>query len=472
MKTTIAPVEATEENANKRLVKVSVTVGEDEFEREIDAAFRKIAREVKLPGFRNGKAPRRVLEARIGMAAARDQAIQDAVPVYLAKAIRENEVDLIATPEVELVSGQDGGDVAFDATCEVRPEVTVPGYGGLRVELPSPQATDEDVDQAVEAERRRHGSLESLDRPAQIGDQLVLSLNATRDGEPVPGLNDIEDWSYELGKGWIAEGFDDELVGASAGDELSFTRQLTGIEEDADFEVTVESVQELVLPEVTDEWVGEHLGEFDSVDAWRSSLRERIANGKLGQTRSQFVDQLLAALANLVEEDAPESMVDGDLQGRVQNIVQRFQQQGVDLQQWLQATGQTPQDFIGQMREQSVRAAKVDLALRAVAKAEALDATDDDVATEYERIAVQVGQKVGEVRKAYERNDAVDELRTQIVKNKALDWLMHHAELVDEEGVTIDRDLVLDHDHHDHDHDHHDHDHDHHDHDHHDHDHG
>ena len=468
MKSTIAPVEATEENANKRLVKLSVAVGEDEFERDIDAAFRKIAREVKLPGFRNGKAPRKVLEARIGMAAARDQALQDAIPMYLAKAIRENSVDLIATPEVQVTGGEEAGEVLFEATCEIRPEVTVPGYGGLRVELPSPLATEDDVQQAVDAELRRQGSLETVDRPAKVGDHVTLSLNASREGEPVPGLTNIDDWGYELGKGWVAEGFDDQIVGSSAGDDLTFSAVLTGMEESADFEVTVDAVQELIVPELTDAWVADHLGEFDTIDAWQDSLRERIGEGKLGQTRSQFVDTLMASLAELVDEDAPQSMIDGDLQGRVQNVVQQFQQQGIDLQQWLQATGQSPQGFIEQMRQQSERAAKVDLALRAVAKAEGLEATDDDVEAEYSRIAVQVRQKVGEVRKAYERNDAIDELRAQIAKSKALKWLMDHAELVDETGASIDRELILDHDHdHDHhDHDHHDHDHDHHDHDH------
>ena len=120
-------------------VKLSVNVDEAEFDKDIDQAFRKIAQEVRLPGFRNGKAPRRVLEARIGIAPAREQALRDSIPQYLAKAVREHDVDLIASPEVEITGGAEEGPVEFDATCEVRPEITVPGYGGLRVELPSPR---------------------------------------------------------------------------------------------------------------------------------------------------------------------------------------------------------------------------------------------------------------------------------------------------------------------------------------------
>ena len=130
-------------------VKVSVSIDEAEFDRSIDQAFKKIAREVRLPGFRAGKAPRRVLEARIGLQPAREQALQDAIPQYLAQAVREHDVDIIATPEVEVTSGTEEGPVAFDATCEVRPEITVPGYGGLRVELDNPTATDDEVQEAV-----------------------------------------------------------------------------------------------------------------------------------------------------------------------------------------------------------------------------------------------------------------------------------------------------------------------------------
>ena len=180
VKSSLAPLEG-----NK--VKLSVNIGEDEFDRDIDQAFRKIAREVRLPGFRAGKAPRRVLEARIGVAPAREQALRDSIPTYLARAVREHDVDLIATPEVEITGGAEEGPVDFDATCEVRPEVTVPGYGGLRVELPNPDPGDEEVEEALAAQLRRHGTLVDVERPVARGDYVTLDLVTTRDGEEVPG---------------------------------------------------------------------------------------------------------------------------------------------------------------------------------------------------------------------------------------------------------------------------------------------
>lgn len=442
--------------APRQLVKLSITVDEAEFDRDIDQAFRKIGRQVNLPGFRAGKVPRKVLEARVGLSAARDEALRDAVPVYLAQAVREHDVDLIATPEVEITGGADEGDVSFDAVCEVRPVVTVPGYGGLRVELPSPAATDDEIDEAVDAERRRQGSLVDAGRGAEHGDHVTITLSATRDGEPVAGLN-TEDWLYEIGKGWVAEGFDDRLLGAEAGATLTFSANPSGTTEPADFTVVIGNVQQLELPEVTDEWVSENLGEFDTVDAWRASIAERIGSGKLNQARNVYIDRVTAALAELVDVPAPDSMVNGDLQARVQNMVQQFQAQGISIEQWLGLTGQTTETFIEGLRQQSVTAVKVDLALRAVALAEGLEVTDDDVAAEYARIALQVRQKASEVRKLYEKNDAVTDLIAQITKTKALDWLLEHVEVVDPAGNPVDRDLltgrVHDHDH-DHDHDH------------------
>jgi len=448
------PVKTTLEPLDGNKIKLSVELDASELDTSIDLAFKKIAQEVRMPGFRAGKAPRKLLEARIGLAAARQQAIQDSVPLFLSKAVREHDIDLIATPEVKLTSGEEDGPVAFDATCEVRPVVSVPGYQGLRVELTPIDPTDEEIDEVVNAERRRHGNLVDVDRPSQKGDYVTLDLQGTRDGEPVPGLN-TDDWVYEIGRGWVAPSFDDEVTGCVKGATLKFSATPNGTEQPADFEVTVQRVQVLELADLTDAWVAEHVAEHDTVDSWRASIVERISEMKLNQVRNVLIDKVSDALAELVDIDAPESMVNADLQARVQNTVQQFQAQGIALDQWLSVTGQDTNQFVDALKEQSVKAAKVDLALRAVAVAEGLVADDDDIQLEYERIAMRVGQKPNQVRKVYEKNDAVPDLAAQISKSKALDWLLHNVTMVDTNGKELDREHVLGHDHdHDHSHDH------------------
>ncbi len=427
-------------------VKVYVEVEEAEFEKNIDDAFKLIAKEVRLPGFRPGKAPRKVLEAQVGPGAAREQALRDGVPEYLSKAVREHDVDLIATPEVEITDGQDGGPVEFEATCTVRPVVEVPGYDSLTVELPTFDVTDDDIEAARDAELRKSGSLVDIDRPAAAGDFVTVDLVSMRDGEEVAGLN-AEDWNYEIGQGWVTDDFDEHITGASVGDVLEFTSTPKGTEEPADFTVTVSMVQTMEIPELTDDWVADNIGEFDTVAEWTDSLSERLAEQKLNGMRQGLITRVTDALTGLTEIEAPDSMVDADLNQRVQNTMQQFQAQGIDFGQWMEMTGQQPEQFIESMREQSEQAVRTDLALRAVALAEGLDVEPHELEAEYARMAMQYNQRARDIRQAYEDNDAVPELVSQVKKNKALDWLVHHVNFVDENGVTLDRDTVLGHEH-------------------------
>ena len=453
------PVKSTLEALEGNQVKLSIEVEESEFDKNIDAAFRKIAHEVRLPGFRPGKAPRRVLEARIGMDAARGQALQDAIPEYLSKAVVEHKVDIVAQPDVNLLEGQESGVVKFEATCEVRPVVQVPGYAGLRVELVNPALTDEELEEAITTERRRFGTLADVDRAAAVGDNVVIDLEGLRGGEPVPGLN-VDEWTYEVGRGWVAPGFDDQLTGAKKGDTLKFSAVPNGTEEEADFVVTVNRVQTLEIPELSNAWVAENIADADTIDEWKAALRARYEEMRANQMRRTVVDRVTDELEKLVEIEAPESMVNNDLQARVQNTLQQFQSQGIALDQWLSATGQDADSFIASMKTQSEKAVKIDLALRAVALAQGITVTDEDLEAEYESIGVRVGEKTAKVRKAYEQNDAVTDLVAQMTKSQALEWLLHNISYVDQNGAVLDTNTVLgDHDH-DHDHDHDDHDHD------------
>ncbi len=432
-------------------VKVYVEIDEAEFESDIESAFRAIAREVKLPGFRNGKAPRKLLEARIGLGPAREQALRDSIPSYLTKAVQEHDVDLIATPSIEITSGEEAGAVEFEAECEVRPEITVPGYGGLRVEVDPIDVDDEAFESALAGQLKGHGTLEDVERAVEAGDYVTLDMTATRDGEELAGLN-IEDWSYEVGQGWVTEDFDEQLLGATVGDELSFASIPKGTEEEADFTVKLTAVKSLALPEVDDTWVEENIGEYTDVSSWHASIREQLAESKLNAVRQTLGQKVTDSLVELVDVEAPESMVEQELQGRLQNLVRQFEAQGMDLGAWLSATGQSTEDLISNFREQAVTSVKADLALRAIAVAEDIAVDGEDLELEYTRLAMQFNDSSDNVRRAYEQNGAVGELTASVKKSKAFDWLLHHIEFVDTNGVALDADTVLGHDH-DHDHD-------------------
>jgi trigger factor len=435
MKAVVEPLEG-----NK--VKLSIEVDEQEFEKDIEAAFRKIAREVRIPGFRPGKAPRRILEARLGKETGRVEALRDALPNYYSQAVREHEVDVVAPPEIDITSGEESGPVLFDAVVEVRPQVNVAGYDGLRIEVPSPVVTEEDIDAQVDRLRANFGELKEVSRPAINGDHLTIDLHGERAGDPVPGLT-ADDFLYELGSGSVLTELDDHLVGAKVGDILTFEADdPTGSGDDkVSFRVLVKDVKEKILPEVTDEWASE-ASEFDTVEELRADIAKRSGLVKRMQATMALQNLTIDALVQLVDIEPPDSLIDAEVERRVNDLGQRLQQQGATINDYISATGQSGPQLVESLREQAIPSVKADLGLRAVAEAEGIEPTEEDIEAEIERLAATYKMKPAEVRRNLERADQMSAVRSDWKKSKALAWLVEHVEIVDKDGQTIDRSLL------------------------------
>ncbi|HEY8547361.1 MAG TPA: trigger factor, partial [Acidimicrobiales bacterium] len=433
-------VKATVEPLEGNKVKLSVEVDEAEFDKAIDAAFRKIAREVRIPGFRPGKAPRKVLERRLGANVGREQALHDSLPEFYAQALSENDVDAIAAPEIDITSGQEGdGPLLFDAVVEIRPEVQVPGYDGLRVEIDRPEVADSDVDEQIDRMRQVQATLAPVDRPSQEGDVVTIDITGTLDGEAQDGLT-AEDYSYTVGSGMITPEVDENLRGVKVGEILSFPATHPDEEEtrQLEFKVLVKEVNERVLPEADDTWAAEN-SNFDTIEELRASIRESLLSRKKLQAQLQVNERTREALAKLVDLDPPATLVDKEVQDRLQEMALRLRAQGLDLDQWLAATGKPPEELLAEMREPAAEGVKVDLALRAVADAEGITCDQDDIDAEIEAVAVRLGEKPAKVRERLERGGQLPGLRSDIRKRKALDWLVERVELVDQEGKPVDR---------------------------------
>lgn len=420
-------------------VKLSIEVDEQEFEKDIDAAFRKIAREVRIPGFRPGKAPRRILEARLGKETGRTEALRDALPGYYSQAVREHEVDVVAAPELDIKGGEEAGPVSFDAVVEVRPEIQVPGYTGLRVTIPSPVATDADIDAQVDRLRGNFGELIEVDRPARTGDFVTVNLSGSRDGEPIPQL-DLEDFSYEVGTDSLLPGLDPVLDGAKVGDILDFESDIGG-GSPAQVKVLVKEIKEKKLPELTDEWASE-ASEFDSVEELRADIAKRMGMVKRVQSTLSLRNATIEALVDLVAEDPPQSLIDAEVERQLHDMQHRLEAQGATIGDYLQASGQGPEELVGALREQAAPSVKADLALRAVAKAEDIEPTEEDMEAEIARLATAYNMKPAEARRNLERADQMLAVRSDWKKSRALDWLLEHVEIVDEEGQPVDRSLL------------------------------
>jgi trigger factor len=437
-------VKTSVEELEDNKVKLSIQVDEPEFEKAVDAAFRKIAREVNIPGFRPGKAPRRILEKRLGEGVARGEALRDAIPEYYAQAVKDNDVDVIAAPEIDITEGEEDGPVTFEAVVEIRPVVVVPGYESLRITIPAPVATDEEIDDQIQRMLGQHAELATVERPAAEGDYVTIDIEGSQGDEPLDGLT-AQDYSYEVGSGGIVGELDEALVGASAGDELDFDADHPDPDEEGlRFVVSLKEVKERVLPEPDDAWAAE-ASEFETIAELRDDLANRMTAVRKMQAQMSLREKVSDALAELVDVEVPEALVNNEMQQRLQDFAMRLQAQGLTLDQWLDNSGQDQGEFVETLRTTAAQAAKFDLGLRAVVEAEGIEATDEDVDAEFAQVAERLNLEVKDVRKQFDAADQVPQVEADIRMRKALDFLVSTVEIVDEDGNPIDRaDLEVD----------------------------
>lgn len=425
-------------------VRLSVEIPAAEFEKAVDAAFRKLAGEVKIAGFRPGKAPRQLLEARMGSGVAREQALRDALPSYYAEAVVAEDIDVIAPPEIDVTAGEDDGDVRFDAVVEIRPVVHVDGYSGLRVEVPSPEVLDDAVDSQIDMLRDRFADLEEKTAPLADGDYAQIDIKGYVHDEVIDALS-ATDFLYEVGSGALVPVLDDELRAKRAGDILKFNDSLPErfgdrAGEEVTFQVLVKEGKSKVLPELTDEWVSE-VSEFETLDELRADARQRLDLYAKVQTQMLVRDKVLEAAAQLVTDELPDALVVGEMERRLHDLAHRLEHQGATVAQYLAATGQEQDAFVADLRAGSTLGVRADLSLRAVVAQEGIEATDEDVEAEIARLAERADETPEKVRREFEQRGGLEAVRSDIARGKALQFMVDHATVVDESGDPVDLSL-------------------------------
>jgi trigger factor len=433
---------ATTESLEDSKVRLSVEVDETEVDRALDETVRKMAREARVPGFRPGKVPRRVLEARMGGSAAlRGEALREALPDFYARAVTDTELDTIAPPEIDITGGEESGPVSFDAVVQVRPTVTIPGYRALRAVLPGLTVTEEEVTAQVDRLRENDGELLEVSRPAIDKDNVTINIHGKSSaGVEVAGA---DDYLYEVGSGAVVPELDQALRGAKAGDILDFSSSMPrgdGEAEPVSFQVLVKEIKEKRLPELTDSWASEN-SEFSTVLELEGDIRDRMARVKVVQAQFALRDRGMTELVDLVEDDVvPEVLVDDELRQRLHDLGHRLEEQRISFDQFLAATGRGGDDLIAELRVDAVRAVKADLALRALADAEGIEVSDEELETAIVASAERLGVKPAALRTQMDRNGRTGAVRSEQRKAKALDWLLDNIELVDDAGNPISRD--------------------------------
>jgi trigger factor len=422
------------------LVRLTVEIDEPEFDEAMGDVVRTLARQVRVPGFRPGKVPRRVLEARMGGAGAlRAEALREALPDFYARAVVDTELDPITQPEIDITGGEDGGAVSFDAVVQVRPLVSIPGYDGLQVTLPGLGVQEEEIQQQIDRLRENDAELEVVDRPAIDGDLVTIDLhgNDASDAEVVG----VDDYLYEVGSATVVPELDAELHGAKAGAILGFdAANPASPDEQIAFRALVKEVKVKRLPEETDEWAAES-SEFATVAELRADIEERIRRVKLIQTQMALRQKSLEALSGLVTDDVvPEVLVDSEVNERLHDLQHRLEAQKLGLAEYFQATGTSPDELLAAVRVDAEAAVKSDLALRALVEAEDLPLSEDELDAEIATMAERMDTSPAELRQRLDTAGRTGAVRSELRKGKALEWLLDHVDLVDDEGNPISRD--------------------------------
>jgi trigger factor len=422
----------------ERLVTVELT--NDDIEAAKAGAARRLAKDLKIPGFRPGKAPRPVIEAAIGAGRLRTEAIEDLIPKRLGDLLNAEQLTPAVTPSLEKVDEVEGG-ITAEVLVTLWPTLDeVPDYRDRRVELPSPELGEGEVEESLERMRQQFASLDTADRPAVSGDYVSIDLRAVAGTEAVPETT-ANELLYEVGSGLLIEGIDEKLTGATAGGEFAFDSVLPrGFGEragkPATFHVKVNEVKARVLPALDDDWVAE-VTEFDTVDELRAELAERLAQTKRLATARQFRERALDNLVDEVELDLPDQLIRAEFDDLYHRFAHRLEDSEIAIADYLAATGISEAQFVDDLQEQAKRSLRTRLVLDAVARGEQIQVSREEVQAAVAALA-RTSEQPEEVVKAFEDSSRILSLAGDILRNKALDAIVANAQPVDSEGNLLD----------------------------------
>lgn len=435
-------MQITVEDVDPVTVTLTVEVEPERIGRAFDRAAKKIAKEVDLPGFRPGKAPRRLLEQRLGSGAIAQQAMQDSLTDFYLEAVEAEELAPVGSPDVDVETFDEDEGCVFEATVEVRPDFEPPDHEGIGVTFPEWDVTDEEIDEQLDQMRERFAEVEEVDRPAEDGDYVTLDLQVEVDGEVLEDAR-VEDAMYEVGSGGVTPGLDDEVIGREAGDEFTYTDELPegypehGGEE-ADLTVTLKDVRDKQLPALDDDFAIT-ASEFDTLDELRKDLRDSLLRRRIQQAQHELRGAIVEAYLANVDIPLPPSMVSDERDHRIEQVEQQAEQYGMDADELLQMEDTTREEFEETAREQAEQSVKAQLVLDELARELDLDVTEEDLGREISRHAQQSNMEPEEVAEIIQEQNSLGALVGDILRRKAIDAIMAAAEI---EGGPSDDVLV------------------------------
>jgi trigger factor len=420
-------------------VRLTIEVPFEELKPNLDRAYREVARQVRIPGFRPGRVPPRVIDQRIGRGAVLEQAVNDAVPQLYGKALEEHDVFALGQPEVEVTKLDDGKELAFTAEVDVRPKFDIPDIGGMPVTVESADVTPDQVEEYIGTLRERFASLKGTDKPAGEGDFVSLDLSAEVDGQPVEDAQ-ANGVSYEVGSGQMLDGLDEALTGMSVGESKTFTAELAGgtlAGTSADVTVKVESVKVKELPELDDEFA-QSASEFDTLGELRAGTRAQLETmrraGQAGQARERAMDALLAR----IDIPLPEDLVNREIESRRQSLAERLARSGNTMDEYLEAANLTAKDLDDQFAEDARRSVKAGFVLDKLAADEELGVDQNELASYLTEQAYRMGIPPDRLAKELSDRGQLGSAAADVLRSKALTLIAERAKVTDEAGRDVD----------------------------------
>ena len=421
-------------------VKLTIEVDSAAIEKAIEATAKVFAEDINIKGFRKGKAPRNLIESRIGgPAVLRAEALNSAIPDFYARAVADTLIDPIAQPKIDILSGEESGDLSFTAEVEVRPEVAIAGHRDLKVTIPSLNPTDDEIEAQISRLRESDSELVRVERGVVTGDIVTMNVVGVDPADEDANI-DVDDYMYTVGSDALTDGVDQLIIGLKAGEVLELTGRGPGGSA-MNWKLDLVEVRERVLPELTNEWVEENT-EYADIDALREGLVGQLTRMKAVEAQLARRDQTLLALAALVGDDViPEALVQSEIDYRIHDLEHRLQSQRLDIETFLRVTNQTSEQLVEVLKEDAKKAVRIDLGLRGLAKAEGLGASEEEIAEELETTAASMGVAASLLAENLIETGRQVAFNAEVAKMKASRWLYDNVTYVDENGAELDKSL-------------------------------
>jgi len=432
-------VKSTVENVGPTRVRLAVEVPFDDLKPSLDKAYKAIAQQVRVPGFRPGKVPARVIDQRVGRGAVLQEAVNEALPRLYGEAAQEHELQPLGQPEIDITNLDDGTSLSFTAEVDVRPEITLPELDGITVSVDNVEVTDADVDEQLDELRDRFGTLKTVERTAAEGDYISLDLATAVNGEEVEG-GSATGMSYVLGSGELVDGLDEAITGKSAGETASFTTTLQqGDHAGAQAEVTatIRSVKVKELPDLDAEFA-QLASEFDTVDELRADLRSRLGRVRSLEQGAQARDKLLEHLIGTVEFPLPDSAVQAEVESREHDIVHSLGHDDAMFDNFLESQGKSRETFQAELRESAEKTVRAQFVLDAIAQAKNVQIGDGELTEYLVRQAERYKMAPQEFANQVMKSGNLPMLVADIRRNKALAEVLQAATVTDANGEPVD----------------------------------